>query len=102
MESTSPAAAPPTASPSRARRWPIRRARSSSTAARGSTESREQHARPDHEARTEKEDDERCSDDGDPAADARFRGWRAAARGEARRAIPDAVPLRRALLAKRL
>src|SRR5437764_14203958 len=98
----SPAATPPTAKRSHARRLPTHRARSWSTRARGSTESREQHAGPDHEARAEEKDDQRCSDYGDPSAGARLRGRRGAARGEAGRAIPDAVPLRRAFLAERL
>jgi hypothetical protein len=97
----SPAAAPPTAKASRARLLPIRRARSSSTTARGSTESREQHAAPDHEARAKEKDDQRCGDHGDPSAEVRLRRRRRAARCQARRAIPDAVPLRRALLAER-
>src|ERR1051326_9246867 len=84
------------------RRPRLRRGRTWWRAARESTESREQRARPNHEFGAEIEEQERRRAHADPRARVRFASDRAALRRETRGAVPDTVPLRRALLTERL
>src|SRR5437764_14463747 len=71
-------------------------------AARESSESRDQRSGPDQHASAQKEEQQSDDRRGDPSQRVRSRRCRAPLRAEARRAVPDAVPLRRAFLAQRL